>query len=144
VRHPRSVLLVCLLALLVAAVPAASLAQDVAPPDAPRMAARIADSYHGPGAFVRVACSAGCDIKGSLKITYNMRVYLRLPFKTVGTGKGNLDGAGSIDVLVDLTNRAIRAVRKRGGNQLPVTLTATAKDAQGRSSKLTKKLKIPL
>jgi hypothetical protein len=144
VRHPRPVLLACLLGVLVAAAPAASLAQDVPPPDPPRMAAGIADKYHGPGAFVRVACSAGCRIQGSLKITYNMRVYLRLPFRTVGTGKGHLDGAGSLDVLVDLTNRAIRAVHRRGGNQLPVTLTATATDIQGRSSKLTKKLKIPL
>ena len=143
-RHPRPVLLACLLAVLAAAIPAASPAQDVAPPVAPRMAAGIADRYHGPGAFVRVACSASCDVKGTVKITYNMRRFLRLPFKTVGTGKGHLDGAGSIDVLVDLTNRAIRAVRKRGGDQLPVTLTATAKDTEGRSSKLTKKLKIPL
>jgi len=144
VRRPRPVLLACLLAVLAAAIPAASPAQDVAPPVAPRMAAGIADQYHGPGAFVRVACSASCDIKGTVKITYNMRRFLRLPYKTVGTGKGHLDGAGSIDVLVDLTNRAIRAVRKRGGNQLPVTVTATAKDSDGRTSKLTKKLKIPL
>lgn len=141
-RHPRSVLLACLLALLAAALPAG--AQDVAPPVAPRMAAGIADRYRGPGAFVRVACSASCDIAGSLKITYSMRRFLRLPYKTVGTGKGHLAGAGAVDVLVDLTNRAIRAVRRRGGNQLPVTLTATAKDTDGRTSKLTKKLKIPL
>jgi len=144
VRPPRPVLLACLLALLAAVIPAASPAQDVAPPVAPRMAAGIADHFHGPGAFVRAACSASCDIKGSVKITYNMRRFLHLPYKTVGTGKGHLDGGGSINVLVDLTNRAIRAVRKRGGNQLPVTLTATAKDADGRTSKLTKKLKIPL
>ena len=141
-RHPRPVLVACLLALLVAALPA--LAQDVPPPDPPRMAAGIADQYHGPGAFVRVACSATCDIKGALKVSPAMRRFLRLRFVTVGTGKGHLDGAGSVDVLVDLTNRAIRAVRKRGGNQLPVTLTAAAKDGTGRSSKLTKKLKIPL
>jgi hypothetical protein len=142
VRHPRPVLLACLLAVLAAALPAA--AQDVPPPDPPRMAAGIADQYHGPGAFVRVACSATCNITGTLKITYNMRVFLRLPSKTVGTGKGHLDGPGSVDVLVDLTNRSIRAVRKRHGNQLPVTLTATAKDSQGRVSKFHRKLKIPL
>ena len=141
-RHPRPVLLGCLVAVLAVAVPLA--AQDVPPPAPPRMAAGIADHYHGPGAFVRVACSAECDIKGRLRITHNMRVYLRLPSRTVGRGKGHLDGAGSIDVLVDLSNRAIRAVRKRHGNQLPVTLNATAKDADGRTSKLTKRLKIPL
>jgi hypothetical protein len=130
------------LAFLAVALPAA--AQDVPPPAPPRMAAGIADQYHGPGAFVRVACSAGCTVTGSLKVTYNLRVFLRLPSKTVGSGKGHLDGAGSIDVLVDLTNRAIHAVRKRHGNQLPVTVTATAKDTDGRISKLTKKLKIPL
>jgi hypothetical protein len=144
VRHPRPVQFACLLAVVAAAIPAASPAQDVAPDAAPRMAAGIADQYHGPGAFVRVACSAGCDITGTVKITYNMRRFLRVPYKTVGSGKGHLDGAGSIDVLVDLNNRAIRAVRKRGGDQLPVTLTATAKDTDGRISKLTKKLKIPL
>ena len=143
-RHPRPVLLACLLVVAAISIPAVSAAQDVAPPVAPRMAAGIADKYHGPGAFVRVACSASCDIKGTVRITYNMRRFLRLPFKTVGAGNGHLDGAGSIDVLVDLTNRAIRAVRKRGGNQLPVTLTATAKDTDGRTSKLTRKLKIPL
>jgi hypothetical protein len=142
VRHPRPVLLACLATVCAGSIPAA--AQDVAPPDPPRMAAGIADHFHGPGAFVRVACSASCDVKGSLRITYNMRVFLRLSSRTVGTGKGHLDGAGSIDVLVDLTNRSIRAVRKRHGNQLPVTLTATAKDGDGRTSKLTKKLKIPL
>jgi hypothetical protein len=142
VRHPRPVLLACLLAVHAVALPAG--AQDLAPPVPPRMAAAIADKDQGPGAYVRVACSASCDITGSLKITYNMRVFLRLPYRTVGTGKGHLDGAGSIDVLVDLTNRAIRAVRKRQGNQLPVTLTATAKDGDGRTSKLTRKLKIPL
>ena len=142
VRHPRPVLLACLVAVLAVALPAG--AQDVPPPAPPRMAAGIADQYHGPGAFVRVACSATCDITGSLKISYNMRRFLRLGSKTVGTGKGHLDGAGSVDVLVDLTNRSIRAVRKRHGNQLPVTLTATAKDSQGRTSKLTRKLKIPL
>ena len=73
-----------------------------------------------------------------------MRVFLRLSSKVVGTGKGHLDGAGSIDVLVGLTNRAIRAVRKRHGNQLPVRLEATAKDGDGRKSTLTKRLKIPL
>jgi hypothetical protein len=108
------------------------------------MAAGIADKYHGPGAFVRVACSATCNISGNVTITYNMRVYLRLKSKIVGTGKGHLDGAGSIDVLVDLNNSAIRAVKRRGGNQLPVRLEATAKDSDGRKSKLTKRLKIPL
>ena len=142
VRHPRPVLLACLLAVLAAAVPAVG--QDVTPVAPPRMAAGIADQYHGPGAFVRVACSATCDIKGALKVSPAMRRFLRLRFVTVGTGKGHLDGAGSVDVLVDLTNRAIRAVRKRGGNQVPVTLTATAKDSLGRHSKLTKKLTIPL
>jgi hypothetical protein len=142
VRHPRPVLLACLIAVLAAALPAA--AQDVAPPEPPRMAAGIADRYHGPGAFVRVACSATCNISGKVTVTYNMRVYLRLKSKTVGSGKGHLDGAGSIDVLVDLDNSAIRAVRKRGGNQLPVRLEATAKDGDGRKSKLTKRLKIPL
>jgi hypothetical protein len=119
-------------------------AQDVAPPVPPRMAAGIADRDHGPGAFVRVACSATCDIKGTIKVTYNMRVFLRLKSKTVGTGKGHLDGAGAIDVLVGLSNQAIRAVRKRHGNQLPVRLEATAKDSDGRTSKVTKRLKIPL
>jgi hypothetical protein len=143
VRRPRPVVLVCLLAVLAtAAVPAS--AQDVPPPAPPRMAAGIADRDHGPGAFVRVACSATCDIKATIRITYNMRVFLRLPSKTVGTGKGHLDGAGSIDVLVGLTNRAIRAVRRRHGNQLPVRLEASATDGDGRRSKLTKKLKIPL
>jgi hypothetical protein len=108
------------------------------------MAAGIADRDHGPGAFVRVACSATCDIKGTIKVTYNMRVFLRLKSKTVGTGKGHLDGAGAIDVLVGLSNEAIRAVRKRRGNQLPVRLEATAKDGDGRTSKVTKRLKIPL
>jgi hypothetical protein len=142
VRHPRPVLLACLIAVLAAALPAG--AQDVPPPEPPRMAAGIADQYHGPGAFVRVACSATCNVTGSLKISYNMRRFLHLGSKTVGKGKGHLDGAGSIDVLVDLTNRSIRAVRKRHGNQLPVTLTATAKDSQGRTSRFTRKLKIPL
>jgi hypothetical protein len=142
VRHPRPVLLACLVAVLAAALPAS--AQDVAPPVPPRMAAGIADHFHGPGAFVRVACSATCDIKGTIKVTYNMRVFLRLKSKTVGTGKGHLDGAGSIDVLVALSNRAIRAVRKRHGDQLPVRLEATARDTDGRKSKLTKRLKIPL
>ena len=142
-RHPRPVLIACLLAVpATAAVPAA--AQDVAPPVAPRMAAGIADREHGPGAFVRVACSAACDISGTIKVTYNMRVYLRLKSSTVGSGKKHLDSAGAVDVLVALTNRAIRAVRKRHGNQLPVRLEATAKDADGRTSKLTKRLKIPL
>jgi hypothetical protein len=142
VRVPRLLALACLLAALAVALPAS--AQDVPPPVAPRMAAGIADRDHGPGAFVRVACSATCDIKATIKITYNMRVYLRLPSRTVGTGKGHLDGAGSIDVLVALTNRAIRAVRKRHGNQLPVRVEATAKDVDGRKSTLTKKVKIPL
>ena len=125
-----------------AAVPAG--AQDVAPPVAPRMAAGIADRDHGPGAFLRVACSATCDIKGTIKVTYNMRVFLRLKSKTVGAGKGHLDGAGAIDVLVGLGNKAIRAVRKRHGNQLPVRRDASAKDADGRTSKVTKRLQIPL
>jgi hypothetical protein len=142
VRRPRPVLLACLIAVLTAALPA--IAQDVPPPEPPRMAAGIADKYHGPGAFVRVACSATCNISGKVTVTYNMRVYLRLMSKTVGTGKGHLDGAGSIDVLVDLNNSAIRAVKRRGGNQLPVRLEATAKDSDGRTSKLTKRLKIPL
>jgi hypothetical protein len=142
VRLSRPVLLLCLLSILAVAVP--SVAQDVPPPAPPRMAAGIADRYHGPGAFVRVACSATCDVKGTLRIGYNLRVYLRLRSKTVGSGKGHLDGAGSIDVLVDLGNRVIRAVRKRHGNRLPVRLTATAKDVEGRKSKFTKKLKIPL
>jgi hypothetical protein len=141
VRHPRPVLLGCLIAVL-AALPAK--AQDVAPQAPPRLSAGIADKYHGPGAFVRVACSASCDIKGTLTIGYNMRVFLRLKSKTVGSGKGHLDGAGLVDVLVDLNNSAIRAVRRRHGNQLPVRLQATAKDADGRTSKLTKRLKIPL
>jgi hypothetical protein len=108
------------------------------------MAAGIADRDHGPGAFVRVACSATCDIHGKVKVTVNMRRYLRLSLRAVGRGTGHLDGAGSIDVLVGLTNAAIRAVRRRGGNQLPVTLTATAIDSTGRYSKLTRKLTIPL
>ena len=141
-RHPRPVLLACLVAVLTAAIPAT--AQDVPPVAPPRMAAGIADKYHGPGAFVRAACSASCNVTGSLKITYRMRVFLRLPLRTVGTGKGHLDGPGALDVLVDLSNRSIRAVRKRGGNQLPVTLTATAMDTDGRVSHLTRKLKIPL
>jgi hypothetical protein len=127
---------------VVAALPAS--AQDVPPPAAPRMAAGIADRDHGPGAFVRVACSARCDIRGTIRITYNMRVFLHLPSKTVGTGKGHLDAAGSIDVLVGLTSRAVRAVRRKHGNQLPVRLEAKATDADGRTSTLTKKLKIPL
>jgi len=142
VRHPRPVLLACPIAVLAVALPAS--AQDVAPPVPPRMAAGVADKYHGPGAFVRVACSATCDVKGTIRVTYNMRVFLRLKSKTVGTGKGHLDGAGSIDVLVALSNRAIRAVRKRHGDQLPVRLEATARDTDGRRSKLTKRLKIPL
>jgi hypothetical protein len=142
VRFPRPVLAACLLAALAVALPAG--AQDVAPPVPPRMAAGIADQLHGPGAFVRVACSAACDVKGTLTVSYNLRVFLHLPSKTVGSGKGHLDGAGSIDVLVDLTNRAIRAVRKHHGNQLPVRLQATAKDAEGRTSTLSRKLKIPL
>jgi hypothetical protein len=142
VRFPRAVLFACLLAVLAVALPAS--AQDVAPPEPPRMAASIADRDHGPGAFVRVACSAMCDVKGTIRITYNMRVFLRLRSRTVGTGKGHLDGAGSIDVLVALSNRAIRAVRKRHGNQLPVRLEASAADSDGRRSKLTKNLKIPL
>ena len=141
-RHPRPVLLACPLAVLIAVLPAS--AQDVAPPVPPRMAAYVADRDHGPGAAIRVACSATCDIKGTIKVTYAMRVFLRLPSKTVGTGKGHLDGPGAIDVLVGLSNRAIRAVRKRHGDQLPVRLEATAKDADGRTSKLTKRLKIPL
>ena len=141
-RHPRPVLLACLLAVLVAALPAS--AQDVPPPTPPRLSAGIVGKLRGPGAFVRAACSAGCEIKGSLKITYNLRVFLHLRSKTVGTGKGHLDGAGLIDVLVALNNSAIRAVHKRHGNQLPVRLEATAKDADGRTTKLTKRLKIPL
>jgi hypothetical protein len=73
-----------------------------------------------------------------------MRVFLRLKSRTVGTGKGHLDGAGAIDVLVGLSNQAIRAVRKRHGDQLPVRLDATARDSDGRTSKVTKRLKIPL
>jgi len=142
VRHPRPVLLACLVAVLTAALPA--LAQDVPPPEPPRMAAGIADRYHGPGAFVRVACSATCDVSGTLKIGYTMRVHLRLRSKTVGRGKGHLDGPGTTNVLLALDNSAIRAVRKRHGNQLPVRLDATAKDADGRRSKLTRRLKIPL
>jgi hypothetical protein len=142
VRFPRPVLLGCLLALAVTALPA--VAQDVAPPAPPRMAAGIADHYHGPGAFVRVACSASCDIAGTIKVTTPMRRFLRLRLRTVGHGHGHLDGAGSIDVLVGLSTKAIRAVRKRHGDQLPVRLTATAKDSEGRRSKLTKRLKIPL
>jgi hypothetical protein len=142
VRRPRPVLLICLVAVLTAAIPAP--AQDVAPPEPPRMAARIADRYHGPGAAIRVACSASCDINGTLTIGYNLRVYLRLKSKTVGKGKGHLDGAGSIDVLVALNNSAIRAVKRRHGNQLPVRLNANAKDGDGRTSRLTKKLTIPL
>jgi hypothetical protein len=142
VRHPRPVLLACLIATLAVVLPAS--AQDVAPPAPPRMAAGIADHFHGPGAFVRVACSATCNIRATLKVSYNMRVFLRLKSKTVATGKGHLDGAGAIDVLVALTNRSIRAVRKRHGDQLPVRLQATAKDSEGRMSKLSKKLKIPL
>ena len=141
-RRPRPVLLACLLAVLVAALPAS--AQDVPPQSPPRLSAGIVGKLRGPGAFVRAACSAGCDIKGSIKITYNMRVFLRLRSKTVGTGKGHLDGAGLIDVLVALDNRAIRAVNKRHGNQLPVRLEATATDTEGRKSTLTKRLKIPL
>jgi hypothetical protein len=142
VRFPRPVLLACLLALVAGVLPA--VAQDVPPPAPPRMAAGIADRDHGPGAFVRVACSATCDIQGKIKVTVNMRRYLRLSLRTVGKGNGHLDGAGSIDVLVGLTNKAIRAIRKRGGNQVPVTLDASAKDSQGRKSKLTRKLTIPL
>jgi hypothetical protein len=142
VRFPRPVLVACLLALAPGALPAA--AQDVPPPAPPRMASGIADRDHGPGAFVRVACSATCDIHGKIKVTVNMRRYLRLSLRTVGRGKGHLDGAGSIDVLVGLTNAAIRAIRKRGGNQVPVTLTATAMDGEGRYSKLTRRVTIPL
>jgi hypothetical protein len=142
VRHPRPVLLACLTAVLTAALPAS--AQDVAPPEAPRMAAGIVGHLRGPGAFVRVACSATCDVKGTIKVSYNLRVFLRLESKIVGSGRGHLDGAGSIDVLVALTNKAIRAVKKRHGNQLPVRLEASAMDADGRKSKLTKRLKIPL
>jgi hypothetical protein len=142
VRFPRPVLLACVLALVAGVLPA--VAQDVPPPAPPRMAAGIADKDHGPGAFVRVACSATCDIEGKIKVTVNMRRYLRLTLQTVGRGKGHLDGAGSIDVLVGLTNKAIRAIRKRGGNQVPVTLTASATDSEGRKSKLTRKVTIPL
>jgi hypothetical protein len=142
VRHPRPVLLACLLAVLVASLPAS--AQDVPPPSAPRMSAGIVGKLRGPGAFVRAACSASCDVKGTIKITYNMRVFLRLKSKTVGTGKGHLDGAGLLNVLVAVNNSAIRAVKKRHGNQLPVRLEATATDTEGRTSKLTKRLKIPL
>lgn len=141
-RHPRPVLLACLIAVLTAALPA--LAQDVPPPEPPRLSWGIADKYHGPGAYVRVACSASCTISGKLTITYNMRVFLGLKSKVVGTGKGHLDGAGLVDVLVDLNNSAIRAVKKRHGNQLPVRLDASAKDSDGRRSTLTKRLKIPL
>ena len=141
-RRPRPVLLACLLAVLVAALPAS--AQDVPPPSSPRLSAGVVGKLRGPGAFVRVACSATCDIKGSIKITYNMRVFLRLKSKTVGKGKGHLDGPGLIDVLVALDNSAIRAVKRRHGNQLPVRLEASAKDGDGRTSKLTKRLKIPL
>jgi hypothetical protein len=142
VRFPRPVLLACLLALLAGALPAS--AQDVPPPTPPRMAAGIADHFHGPGAFVRAACSATCDINATLKVTYRMRMFLRLKSRTVATGKGHLDGAGSVDVLVALTNKAIRAVRKRHGDQLPVRLDSTAKDSDGRKSKISRKLKIPL
>jgi hypothetical protein len=142
VRIPRPVLLACLLALLAGALPAS--AQDVPPPSPPRMAAGIADHDHGPGAFVRVACSAACDVRATLKITTPLRKFLRLRLRTVATGKGHLDAAGSIDVLVGLTNRAIHAVRKRHGDQLPVRLDATARDADGRKSKISRKLKIPL
>jgi hypothetical protein len=142
VRHPRPVLLACLIAVLTAALPAS--AQDVAPPEPPRMAAGKVGNLRGPGAFVRVACSATCDIRGTIKITYNMRVFLRLKSKTVGKGKGHLDGAGSIDVLVALDNSAIRAVKRRHGNQLPVRLEAKATDSNGRTSTLTKRLKIHL
>jgi hypothetical protein len=143
VRHPRPVLLACLVAVLAAALPAR--AQDVAPPEPPRLSWGIADKYHGPGAYVRVACSAACDITGKLTIGYNMKVFLRLKSKTVGTGKGHLDGAGLVDVLVDLNTSAIRAVHKRHGNQLPVRLDASAKDSDGRTAKLSKKnIKIPL
>jgi hypothetical protein len=143
VRHPRPVLLACLVAVLAAALPAR--AQDVAPPEPPRLSWGIADKYHGPGAYVRVACSAACDITGKLTIGYNMKVFLRLKSKTVGTGKGHLGGAGLVDVLVDLNTSAIRAVRKRHGNQLPVRLDASAKDSDGRTAKLSKKnIKIPL
>jgi len=142
VRHPRPVLLACLLAVLVAALPAS--AQDVPPPAAPRLSAFIVGKLRGPGAGVRAACSAGCDIKGTIKVTYNLRVFLRLKSRTVGKGKGHLDGAGLIDVLVALDNSAIHAVKKRHGNQLPVRLEATATDTDGRTTKLTKRLKIPL
>jgi hypothetical protein len=142
VRHPRPVLLACLLAVLVASLPAS--AQDVPPPSAPRMSAGIVGKLRGPGAFVRAACSASCDVKSTIRITYNMRVFLRLKSKTVGTGKGHLDGAGLLNVLVAVNNSAIRAVKKRHGNQLPVRLEATATDTEGRTSKLTKRLKIPL
>jgi hypothetical protein len=142
VRLPRPVLVACLLALPAGALPAS--AQDVPPAAPPRMAAGIADHFHGPGAFVRAACSATCEIKSTLTITYRMRLFLRLKSKTVATGKGHLDAAGSIDVLVGLSNKAIRAVRKRHGDQLPVRLQATATDSDGRKSKISRKLKIPL
>jgi hypothetical protein len=45
---------------------------------------------------------------------------------------------------VALDNSAIRAVKKRHGNPLPVRLEATAKDGEGRTTKLTKRFKIPL
>src|SRR3954467_9031172 len=104
------------------------------------MAAGIADKDHGPGAFVRVACSATCDIKGTIKVTYNMRVFLRLKSKTVGTGKGHLAGAGAEPGgggggggragrrCGDAAGRGVGGVRRRHGNQLPVRLDATAKD----------------
>jgi hypothetical protein len=142
VRRPRPVPVACLLSVLAVALPAS--AQDVPPASAPRLSAGLVGKLRGPGAFVRAACSASCDVKGSLKITYNMRVFLRLKSKTVGTGKGHLDGAGLIDTLVALDNSAIRAVKKRHGNQLPVRLEATATDGEGRTTKLTKRLKIPL
>ena len=141
-RHPRPVLLACLFAVLLATLPAS--AQDVPPPQPPRMSAGIVGKLRGPGAFVRAACSASCDVKGTIRITYNMRVFLHLKSKTVGTGKGHLDGAGLINTLVALNNSAIRAVKKRHGNQLPVRLEATATDTEGRTTKLTKRLKIPL
>jgi hypothetical protein len=142
VRLPRPVLLACLLVLALGSLPAG--AQDVPPPMPPRMAAALADHDHGPGAFVRVACSAACDISGTLKISTALRRYLRLPLRTVGRGKGHLDGAGSIDVLVDLSDRTIKAIRKRHGNQLPVRLDATAKDVDARKSNLRKRFTVPL
>src|SRR3954453_18333132 len=102
------------------------------------MAAGKVGNLRGPGAFVRVACSATCDIKGTIKVTYNMRVFLRLKSTTGGTGKGHRGGAGAIAVLAGLSNRAIRAVRNRHGDQFPVRLDATAKGSDGRTSKLTK------